>query len=416
MDASHTYPKLRWPIDLRLHDAAGKRVLVLQCPLGISEKPLVLVPAVGPILSLFDGSRSREQILAQFGPQGLTEKTLTELILLLDQHLFLANGKFFAAGQEAREAFERADVRSPALAGRAYPAEAAQLKGLVDSCLVEAPASEANDAEVACLVAPHIDYQRGGRCYGVTYPELRRSSSDLFVLMGTAHQYSAGIFHLCAKDFESPLGKLPCDTDFMTKLAARYGVERSFKEQFLHKREHSLELQLPFVSSLKPGASIAPILVGSLHRAVVEQRAPQEIDEYESLVGALCEVLLEREAAGRKVCFIAGVDMAHVGKSFGDEDSLTLQKMEKVAARDREYLSAIERLDASALFTHICEDGDARRICGFPTMYTILDLFSRLNRRPAVKLISYDQAVDYPGECAVTFAGMAMFERESQKN
>ncbi len=416
MDASHTYPKLRWPIDLRLHDAAGKRVLVLQCPLGISEKPLVLVPAVGPILSLLDGSRSREQILAQFGPQGLTEKTLTELILLLDQHLFLANGKFFAAGQEAREAFERADVRSPALAGRAYPAEAAQLKGLVDSYLAEAPASEANCGAVACLVAPHIDYQRGGRCYGVTYPELRRSSSDLYVLMGTAHQYSPGIFHLCAKDFESPLGKLPCDIDFMTKLAARYGVERSFKEQFLHKREHSLELQLPFVSTVKPGASIAPILVGSLHQAVVEQRAPQEIDEYESFVGALCEVVLEQEAAGKKVCFIAGVDMAHVGKSFGDEDSLTPQKMERVAARDREYLSAIERLDASALFTHICEDGDARRICGFPTMYTILDLFSRLNRRPAVTLISYDQAVDYPGECAVTFAGMAMFERESRKN
>lgn len=108
--------------------------------------------------------------------------------------------------------------------------------------------------------------------------------------------------------------------------------------------------------------------------------------------------------------------MAHVGRSFGDEDSLTPQKMERVSARDREYLSAIEGLDTSALFAHICEDGDARRICGFPTMHTILDLFSRLNRRPAVKLISYDQAVDYPGECAVTFAGMAMFGRESRKN
>lgn len=411
MDASLNNPKLRWPLDIQLHDAGGQQVLVLQCPVGISDKPLLLVPAVGPIISLFDGTLSREEILARFAPHGLTEKTLSELIGLLDQHLFLASPRFFAAGQEAREAFERADVRSPALAGRSYPADTEQLRMLVDSYMKDAavvtvPAASGGFA--SCLVAPHIDYHRGGRCYGVTYPHLKGEPADLYVLMGTAHQYSERLFHLCAKDFASPLGRLPCDTELVTKLAARHGLARSFEGQFLHKREHSLELQLPFMSAVQPEATIVPVLVGSFHRAVAQERSPSEIEEYESFVGALCEAIREREAAGKRVCWIAGVDMAHVGKSFGDEDTLTPEKMAKIGDRDREYLAALERLDKDALLSHICEDGDARRICGFPTMYTILDVFGRLGKSPSTSLISYEQAIDYAGECAVTFAGMVM--------
>ncbi len=408
MDSSYSHPKLRWPIDIRLHDAGGQQVLVLQCPVGISEKPLLLVPAVGPIVSLFDGTVSREEVLARFAPQGLTEKTLVELITLLDDHLFLANGRFFAAGQEAKEAFERAEVRAPALAGRSYPAEQQRLAALIDSYLAQASAEADSLRSVACLVAPHIDYQRGGGCYGRTYPRLRGESADLYVLIGTAHQYSERLFHLCAKDFSSPLGTLACDVEFVTKVAAQHGIKRSFEGQFLHKREHSLELQLPFLSSVQPTAMIAPVLVGSFHRAVVEQRAPTELEEYESFVGALCEAIRAREAEGKRVCFVAGVDMAHVGMSFGDTKPLTPEKMEQVRARDMEYLKALENADKESLFAHICQDNDERRICGFPTMYTILDLFERLGTKPDVELISYEQAVDYPGECAVTFAGMVM--------
>lgn len=103
--------------------------------------------------------------------------------------------------------------------------------------------------------------------------------------------------------------------------------------------------------------------------------------------------------------------MAHVGQFFGDSGNLTPEFMQKIEARDRSYLDTIMRSDKQALFSHIEEDRDARRICGFPTMYTLLDLYQRLGIGIDTKLFDYRQAVDYPSDCAVTFAGMGLYAR-----
>jgi AmmeMemoRadiSam system protein B len=216
------------------------------------------------------------------------------------------------------------------------------------------------------------------------------------------------MFHLSAKDFASPLGVLPGDTGFITTLANRFGVGRAFADEYLHKKEHSLELQLPFISAVRPGISIVPILVGSFHAAVSAGKPPREYEEYETFVGSLVETIRNAEAEGRKVCFIAGVDMAHVGSFFGDEWSLSPERMEAIAERDKRYLDAIAAYSCDELFAHIAEDGDARRICGFPTMHTILDTLQRLSRPGSCYVRSYQQAVDYPSGCAVTFAGLAL--------
>jgi AmmeMemoRadiSam system protein B len=335
---------------------------------------------------------------------------LNELIRILDEKFFLANARFFAAEQRLRETFLQSSVREAALAGLAYPAQPRELAALVEGFLANpAPLDQhVGDAEPLCLMAPHIDYRRGGKCYGVTYPSLAPSSADLFVLMGTSHKYSRYTFHLCAKDFASPLTTFGCDTDFITRIAHRYGVKRAFADEFLHKREHSLELQLPFLSVVKPSVKIAPILVGGFHHMVSEGKLPHEFDEYEAFVGAMLEALAAVEREGRRVCFIASVDMSHVGRYFGDEGSLSAEGMQAVAQRDQEYLAAVRAGDKVALYRHISEDGDARRICGFPTMYTILDLLERRGNPYKCRLISYDQAVDYERDCAVTFAGAVM--------
>lgn len=417
MDVTHSRPKLRWPLDIRVvnlppHDGAdvvssSPQALVIQCPLGVSQKPLALLPAVGPILAVLDGELSFQEIAARFAPQGLQEQTLRELLELLDTHLFLANNRFFAAEREVKDTFQALSTRPAALAGYAYPAAEQELAALIDGVL--APLESASvSSELACLVAPHIDYRRGGVCYGRAYPYLATSSADTYILMGTAHQYSAHMFHLSAKDFESPVGRFACDTESIAKLAQRYGVTRSFADEYLHRKEHSLELQLPFMSRVAPRGKIMPILVGSFHRAVASGRAPSCFDEYSSFAGALAEIVREKMNNGDKVCFVAGVDMSHIGPQFGDEAVLTPDVMAHVGARDQEYLHAIANHDAEALFKHIAEDGDARRVCGFPTMYTILDVLKLLRVRVRSEFTYYDQAIDYQGGCGVTFAGMAL--------
>jgi AmmeMemoRadiSam system protein B len=366
------------------------------------------MPQFAPVIAELDGVQTSEQIVGKFAQQGLTPEILRELIARLDDHLFMANARYFAAEKVAKDAFHSAPVRAPALAGGAYPASKEELAGMVQGYLKTFAPSETK-RDIACLIAPHIDYRRGGACYGAIYPRLLESRANTYVLIGTAHQYSKRIFHLCAKDFQSPLGTHPCDQPFVTELANRFGIDRAFADQYLHRREHSLELQLPFLSAVRPEASIVPILVGSYHQMIEASRYPHEWEEYETFAGALTEIVKERMRRGEKVAFLAGVDMAHVGRSFGDEGALSPERMREIALRDQIYLRAIEEYNHKALFDHIAEDQDARRICGFPTMYLVLDVLNRLGTKAQVDVVAYDQAVDYRSDCAVTFAGVAMY-------
>ncbi len=413
MDSTYSYPKLRWPIELRMERLEEEDVLLLRCPVGLTPQPLLLVSAVAPIVTLFDGALSFQQILDRFSPQGLSSETLQQLIKLLDDNLFIANGKFHAASKAMREQYRSLPERLPALAGLSYPDTADRLALLVDGYMTAETSTDelttvVGDVPMVCLVAPHIDYRRGGAIYGKIYPRLAQSRADLYILIGTAHQYSTHLFHLSTKDFRSPLGVARCNVPFVTQLASRFGVDRAFADEYLHKQEHSLELQLPFFSRIKPDGVIAPILVGGFHDIVSVQRSPSEWEEYNTFASSLAEGLTEWNRAGHTFCFVAGVDMAHIGASFGDPGNLTPERMREIAIRDSEYLAAIECGDKDRLFSHIAEDGDARRMCGFPTMYTVLDVLERIGQKFTADAVYYDQAVDYTRDCAVTFAGVSM--------
>lgn len=417
MSSSSEYPKLRWPIDIQMHQAGNERVIVIRCPIGLTDKPLVLVSGVAPILGAFEGNKSIAEIESEFSSYGVTRPLIDELLNVLDSHLFLSNDRFFSAQEKLKLDFLNSPVRPAALAGGTYASNPIDLRREVDALLETPPhtgfdaSAQAGRGDLAVLVSPHIDYRRGGSCYGRAYQQIRADTADLYIVIGTAHQYSSLLFHLTKKDFITPLGPLPCDHLFVEELAHRYGYQRSFADELLHRREHSLELQLPFLSRLKPDAKIVPILVGSFHTMLAKSLAPKSVPEYDQFVAALVEAIQSANRNGKRVAFIAGVDMAHVGRHFGDQESLSPDSMRNIGARDQLYLDAIARLDKEALFSHIAEDGDMRKICGFPTMYTILDVCERLNWRLEARIFDYQQAVDYQSDCAVTFAAVGLFHK-----
>ncbi len=407
----YQYPKLRWPLDVRVEKAEGQEVIVLNCPIGISSQPMILPAALGPVLSCFEGKLSVTEIVDKFREYQLSPDLVQQMITLLDEHLYLATPRFDVAQKTVIEDFRQSPVRAPALAGRGYPAQPDGLRALVDGFLASGQRALIQpQGKLVGLVSPHIDYRRGGACYGLTYHFLKAHTHDLYILIGTAHQYSRRLFHLTAKDFATPLGVLPCDTRFIQDLASRYGLERSFADELLHRREHSLELQTPFLKRVSEKASIVPILVGSFHKMLSAQRLPSEFDEYESFVAGLAEVARQRIEQGARLCVIAGVDMAHVGRQFGDKEPLSAERMQEVERRDRIYLQSITQQDKRAMFAHIAEDEDQRRICGFPTMYTVIDLLDRLPIHYRSEIFEYKQAVDYSAECAVTFAGVGLYQ------
>ena len=402
------YPRLRFPIDARMEHIQNQDVVVLRCPIGVAKQPLVLNAVVGPVLSCFNGDNSTEDILQRFQPHGLTPEILAEIITLVDHHLFLDTPNFTAAYDKLKQDFHNAPIRPAALAGTGYPAGERDLQNLVDQYLASNGAARTRGGQLTALIAPHIDYRRGGVSYGLAYNALKGEKHDLYVLLGTAHQYSPHIFHLTRKDFQNPLGLSACDRELADSVAAAYGA-RSFADEILHQSEHSIELQLPFLTRLQPDSRILPILVGSYHHMLCSGKLPQDFEEYEVFAAALARGLADRTAAGKKVCLIAGADMAHVGRNFGDENSLTPEFMRQIAEHDENYLQAALACDTTSLFAHMCRDQDARRICGFPAVYLMLDLLNRLGLCKDAEVLDYRQAVDYQADCAVTFAGVAFY-------
>ena len=406
------YPKLRWPIDMRLDKVQDKPALILRCPIGIAEKALALRPAVVPLLNAFNGGNSVAEIVARFAKEGLQEKAVRDLVTLLDQHLFLDSPAYAAAEKKVREEFSRLPARQPVLAGTAYPSDKGRLSADVDKFLSQASKDSALfKGSLLGLIAPHVDYRRGGNAYGRTYAALKNQDYDLYVLLGTAHQYSRHMFHLTLKNFLSPFGEFTCEREFVEKLARKHGSERSFADEFLHKREHSLELQLPFLGRLKGTARIVPVLVGSFGADIMAGKLPGENEEYASFAAALAESMKEWKDRGSKVCLIAAADMAHVGRAFGDPGALSEQLMAEVAKRDLTYLDLIKAQDSKGLAAHVALDRDSRRLCGFPSVYLFVDIFDRLALRYEARVLSYDQAIDPQTDCAVTYAGVGIYNK-----
>ena len=409
------YPKLRWPIDLRL-DKVGDRVgVIVSCPLGITPRPIFVIAAAAPVLSCFDGKHSITEIAGKFAAHGLTSELVGKLAAVLEQNYFLESPRFTEAHEKTRLDFARAKLRRPALAGNSYSAAPGELAAQIDGYLSTKPAAGGSPVQttekgrIVGLIAPHIDYHRGSASYGITYNRLRQESHDLYVIIGIAHQYSKYLFHLTAKDFGTPLGVAPCDFEFVSKLAGSYGTDRSFADEILHMREHSIELQIPFLQCVNPKARIAPILMGSLHHMLEEGRSPAEFDEYQDFVVNLAACISERASSGQKVCLIAAADMAHVGRAFGDACPLDQARLQKVAERDGVYLNQIKSGRKSDVLAHIAEDRDARRLCGFPAVYTLMDVLDRTAANYSVEVIDYRQAVDYGTDCAVSFAGIGFY-------
>ena len=118
------------------------------------------------------------------------------------------------------------------------------------------------------VLSPHIDFRRGGPVYTWSYRELAEQADiDTFVILGVAHQTCRHQFALTLKDFETPLGVVPTDRQYVERIAAAAG-EELFDDELVHRAEHSIEFQvvwLQYVLGKERPFSIVPILVGSFH-------------------------------------------------------------------------------------------------------------------------------------------------------
>jgi AmmeMemoRadiSam system protein B len=308
--------------------------------------------------------------------------------------------------------FRAAPRREATHAGGAYAADPAALAAAIETHFAAAegpgaPNPPAAPRALVGLIAPHVDLHRGGPTYAWAYRALAEAQPpELFVLLGTCHAPMATPFAATTKDYDTPFGPLATDTAFVHELAARYSGDL-LAEEFAHRAEHALEFQAVYLRYLEQlgylrGVQAVPILCGSPHVFTAPGCSPLQAPQ----VAEFLQVLAEQIAAdGRRVCVIAGADLAHVGPQFGDAEPLSASELSDVGRADEQMLALAARTDAEAFFANVMGDGDRRRICGVAPIYSLLQLLVGAEG----EVLRYTQWAEPSGHASVTFASVAYY-------
>jgi AmmeMemoRadiSam system protein B len=150
-------------------------------------------------------------------------------------------------------------VRPAAVAGTFYPADPVELRLVIDSLLSRVATTA---VEPKAIVAPHAGYVYSGPIAASAYAHLAplRGRVRRVVLIGPSHRVAvAGLAASSAKAFATPLGLVPVDRRAVESLASLPQVVVSDEA---HRREHSLEVHLPFLQVVLCDFAIVPLVVG----------------------------------------------------------------------------------------------------------------------------------------------------------
>lgn len=388
-------------------------LLSLRDPSGIAT-PVSLPPGTVAVVQLMDGDTTRDEICALYEKRynrPLPRARLDQLVEKLDEALLLDSDRFRRHSAGLHAAFRDSETRPASLAGRSYPSDAAELRSQLDGYFAApngpgAPGPRSGTCP-RLIVAPHVDFMRGGPAYAWAYRPLAEAAErpELIVIFGTDHMGATRPFSLTRKHYETPLGNLATDAALVDALTERVRGsvgERAaidlFADEHHHRTEHSIELSAVWLRHVlgedADRVKVLPVLCGSLEPVLADGRDPGREPAVAVFLSALAAL-----TAGRRVLFIAAADLAHVGPRFGDEQPLRAEDHASLERRDQETLRALASGSAQAWLDEIWREQNVRRVCGLSPIYHAL-----LCARPDPgKLVAYAQcpADELPGAASL---------------
>lgn len=154
-------------------------------------------------------------------------------------------------------------TRAPAVAGSFYPSDSVELQACVRAELAAATLDSApSGSRPRALIVPHAGYVYSGPVAASAYAMLQPVREDIerVVLLGPSHQVPfEGLAVPSHAFFDTPLGPVPLDNASRRRLLELPFVEA---RDDVHRYEHSLEVQLPFLQETLHRFSLLPLLVG----------------------------------------------------------------------------------------------------------------------------------------------------------
>jgi MEMO1 family protein len=268
-------------------------------------------------------------------------------------------------------------VRLPAVAGRFYPSDPAELSAQIREYL--SPVNKLTPRNVKACLVPHAGLMYSGHVAGSVFASIQIPKKVL--VLGVRHRPPGSPAAIVSNGvWRTPLGDAEIDHELAEKL--RVACPLLTEDPIAHSKEHSLEMQIPFLQILSPGFRFVPIALGTAY--------------FEALVNvgeAIGEVLA---AEGQEVLLVTSSDLNHY------EDDATTR------VKDRKAIEQLLSMDARGLYD-VCRKEEIS-MCGLGPAVAMLTALQVLKSSKA-ELIRYATSADRAGDpsAVVGYAGMVFW-------
>jgi hypothetical protein len=285
------------------------------------------------------------------------------------------------------------DIRPAAVAGSWYPGSADRLAREVDDYITRAQVDE-RGAPIA-IVAPHAGLKYSGPVAAFAYRAVRHGSYDAAALVGPSHFVGfSGVSIWPRGAWQTPFGAVQVAEDLARRIVAASGDV--IEHPPAHGREHSLEMQLPFLVHLLPDVPIVPMVMGYQDRETAFALG----DALASAIENRAAVEGTADPRGRssgpstpdRVLLVASSDLSHY------QDASTAQTMDEVVLRE------VERLDPDALMRAL--EREPHHACGGGPIVAVLHAARRLGATRA-RVLKYGDSGDVSGDKSSVVGYMA---------
>lgn len=235
----------------------------------------------------------------------------------------------------------KGEIKEPSVAGTFYPSDKNTLKGSVEGFLPKVE-NKNQSGRLLAIISPHAGYVFSGQVAAYGYKNIKGSDINKVILIGPSHHTGfKGASVYTKGSFRTPLGDIKINERLAKGLLNEAADVRFYPEAF--EKEHSIEVQLPFLQTVLKDFTIVPILIGSPTK-----------QSFQYLTERLTEMLREDE----KAIIIASTDLSH----FHGYDTAVMM--------DRKMIDAVVRMSIEDIENYL-SNGEAEMCGGYPVIFAM---------------------------------------------
>ncbi len=268
-------------------------------------------------------------------------------------------------------------LRQPAVAGAFYPDNPERLANLIESCFLDdagvghipkLESFEGSDYPINIMV-PHAGYQYSGPIASHGYCEIVKNGfPEVFIIISPNHTgFGSEISVFNEGEWITPFGNVAVDGEFADAIIECSDIASA--DFSAHIREHSIEVQLPFLQYFSTDFKIVPITMGT-----------QNFVTSNDLSNAILEAA---DKLNKSYCVIASTDLSHYNNQ---------EKANKV---DGFVLEDISEMNEFKLFEEVVQYNIT--MCGYAPVMTAISVSKRTSKNTS-EILAYGTSGDVSGD------------------